>query len=172
MNKITLRPLEGITAGDKEIDFGQTKNDIIDLLGNPDHVEENRLFYDKLDVRFDLDENGLLEFIECQGPYPENSEFNIYGIDPFKLQDNELLDLLTNRNNGETDDFEAPHCYSFLEISVGVWRASVPADIESTIAELKEEGTYEEAKEMMDLDLEKSKYFWTVAVGKTDYYKI
>lgn len=172
MNKITLKPLEGIIVNEKKIDFGQTKNDIINLFGNPNYEEENQLFYDNLDVRFDLDENGLLEFIECQGPFSENSEFNIYDINPFKLQDNNLVDLLTNKNNGEIDDFEAPYSYSFLEISVGIWRASVPTDIESTIAEMKEEGTYEESKEVMDQDLEKSKYFWTVAVGKVNYYKM
>ncbi|ALR29312.1 hypothetical protein ATE47_01630 [Chryseobacterium sp. IHB B 17019] len=172
MNKITLRPLAGITIGEKEINFGQTKHDVIGLLGNPDHVEESQIFYDNLNVRFDLDEDGLLEFIECQGPYPENSIFDIYGVNPFKLKDNELVDLLTDKNSGEIDGFEAPYCYSFLEISVGIWRASVPADIESIVAEMKNEGTYEESKGLMDMDLEKTKYFWTVAVGKPDYYKI
>lgn len=172
MKKIRLRPLEGITVGEKEISFGQTRHDIIDMIGSPDHVEKNQLFYDNLGMRFDLDENGLLEFIECQGPYPENSEVNIYCINPFRLRDNELVDLLTAKNNGEIDGFEAPYCYSFSEISVGIWRASVPADIEAAIAEMRAEGTYEESRQIMDLDLEKSKYFWTVAIGKVDYYKI
>lgn len=171
MNKITLKPLEGVSVNDKKINFGQTKKEIIALLGNPDHEEEEQLYYDSLDIRFDFDENGLLEFAECQGPYSENSEFSIYEIDPFKLQDKELLELLTNKNNGEIDSFEAPYSYSFLEISVGIWRASTPKDIESTITEMKEDGTYEESKEIMDQDLEKSKYFWTIAVGKIDYYK-
>ncbi|KQT25996.1 hypothetical protein ASG22_04695 [Chryseobacterium sp. Leaf405] len=171
MNKIILKPLEGILVNDKKIEFGQGKNDIINLLGKPDNDEEEQFYYDSLDVRFDFDDNGGLEFVECQGPYSENTEFSIYDINPFKLYDTDLIDFLTNKNNGEIDDFEAPYSYSFLEISVGIWRASIPVDIESTITEMKEEGTYEESKEIMDQDLEKSKYFWTIAVGKTDYYK-
>ncbi|MEZ2440693.1 hypothetical protein AB6805_03160 [Chitinophaga sp. RCC_12] len=172
MNRITLKPLDGVIINESKISFGQTKNDLIRLLGNPDYEEENQIFYNNLDVRFDLDKNGLLEFIECQGPYSENSEFNIYGINPFKLPANELVTLLTNKNDGEIDDFEVPYSYSFLEISVGVWRATVPTDIAAAIAEMKADGSYEAAKEVMDQDLEKSGYFWTVAVGKVDYYKI
>ena len=33
MKKIRLRPLEGITVGEKEISFGQTRHDIIDMIG-------------------------------------------------------------------------------------------------------------------------------------------
>lgn len=172
MNRITLKPLEGIIINESKISFGQTKNDLINLLGSPDYEDENQVFYENLDVRFDLDKNGLLEFIECQGPYSGNSEFNIYGISPFKLPANELVTLLTNENNGEIDDFEVPYSYSFLEISVGVWRAAVPTDIAAAIAEMKADGSYEAAKEVMDQDLEKSGHFWTIAVGKVDYYKI
>jgi hypothetical protein len=171
MNKIILKPLEGIIINENKIDFGHTKKEIIALLGNPDHEEEEQLYYDSLDIRFDFDENGLFEFVECQGPYSENSEFTIYKIDPFKLQDNDLLNLLTNENNGEIDTLEAPYSYCFLETSVGIWRASTPTDIESTISEMKQEGTYEKSKEIMDQDFEKSKHFWTVAVGKISYYK-
>lgn len=171
MNNIILKPLEGIVINEKTIIFGQTKNEITDVLGKPDHEEDDQLYYDHLDIRFDFDENGLMEFAECQGPYSEYSEFSIYDIDPFKLEGNALLELLTEKNNGEIDDFEAPYSYSFLEISVGIWRASTSADIESAIDEMKEDGSYEDSKEIMEKDLEKSKYFWTIAVGKVDYYK-
>lgn len=172
MHKITLKPLEGIIVNENRISFGQTKNDVISLFGDLGYEEDNQLFYDHLDVRFDFDDAGLLEFIECQGPYSENSEFTIYDVNPFKLHDNDLVDLLTNKNNGETDDFEAPYSYCFSESAVGIWRAAVPGDIASTIAEMKEDGSYEQAKRTMDQELNKSRYFWTIAVGKVDYYNI
>lgn len=171
MHRITLIPLQGITVGDTPIHFGQTKAKLLQLLGQPDYEEEGQLYYHSLDVRFDLDASGAVEFIECQGPYSEQSEFTLYGVNPFQLPADDLVALCAAQNNGGIDDGEAPYCYCFLESSVGLWRAFGPAHMEALIAEMKEEGTYAEAKEAMDAELEKSGYFWTVAVGKAGYYQ-
>jgi len=171
MNRVVLNQLEGITVNDTEITFGKRREEVIALLGEPQREEEAQLYYDSLDIRFDFDDHGFLEFIECQGPHSENSEFRIFNVDPFNMNDEQLVDLLTKANNGEIDDFEAPYSFCFLEISVGVWRAATPADLESAIEQAKADGSYSESGESMHQQLESARYFSTVAVGKRGYYK-
>ena len=41
--------------------------------------------------------------------------------------------------------------------------------MEEGIAEMKESGEYENNRESIDEDLEKSRNFWTIGIGKPDY---
>ena len=133
---------------------------------------ESQLFYDHLELRIDLDNSEEIEFIEfIYGPYPENTELEIYGINPFKTGSQNLIEILTQNNNGEIDKTEEPYCYSFLESSIGIFRDSCEDDIEKMISEMKENGDYSENQEWVFEDKEKAKYFWTIGLGKKDYYK-
>ena len=42
--------------------------------------------------------------------------------------------------------------------------------MEESIAEMKERGEYEDNRVWLDEDLEKSRNFWTVGIGKAGYY--
>lgn len=172
--RIDLIPLVGARIdGVGEINFGQTIKEIKAVLGEPSLDEGKKLYYDDMEFRLDFDKKNKLEFIELiEGPFTEKIEPVIYGIDPFKMPAAELVALLSSNGNNEVDDSEAEYAYTFPEISVGVWRDLTEAVMNETIAELKERGEYEAGKSAFDQDLEKSKFFWTIAIGVKDYYKI
>ena len=130
------------------------------------------MFYDDLELRIDLDNSDKIEFIEfIYGPFPKKIEIEIYGINPFKTKSTDLIEILTEKNNGEIDLSEEPYCFAFLESSIGIFRDSCESDIDEMITELKENREYFENEKWVLEDKEKAKYFWTVGLGKKDYYK-
>ena len=173
MKKIILHPLKGIEFENKEIlELGTSKNELIQRLGKASSGTDKQLFYDDLELRIDLDNSEEIEFIEfIYGPFPEKTEIELYGINPFKTDSHNLIEILTKNNTGEIDTTEEPYCYAFLESSIGVFRDSCEVDIEEMIAEMKENGDYSENEEWVLEDKEKAKYFWTIGLGKKDYYK-
>ncbi|MCB9190013.1 MAG: hypothetical protein H6600_06795 [Flavobacteriales bacterium] len=170
--KIILLPLQGVKVGNQFIEFGTPKKELINMLGRPSSDSENQLFYDDLEIRIDLDDSEKIEFIEfLNGPFPEKTEVEIYGVNPFQVTSHSFIQLLSEKNNGQVDDTEEPYCYSFLESSVGIFRDSCEVDVEEMISEMKEEGTYSEHEDWILEDKEKAKYFWTIGIGSKNYYK-
>lgn len=174
MIKIELIPLEGIHIENiGKLSLGESKTNIEKLLGEPsDNPDNIQLFYDDYELRIDLDENENVEFIEfIYGPFPESTELSIYGINPFQIGANQLIEILTEKNNGEVDNSEAGYCYIFLNNSVGVWRQITEQDVEQDIAGMKTNNEYEENKNWLEEELVKAKNFWTIGIGGKDYYK-
>jgi len=172
MKKIDFIPLTGISIDlDTNIEFGMTKSELIDHIGEPSNEFENELYFDELELHIDLDENGTIEFIESiMGPYPEKTEISVNGINPFKTKAEMLIDILTEFNNGIIDKSEADYGYSFLDKSIGLYRHSTVQDIEEMIKEMKSNNDFENQKEDALYELEKSQFFWTFGIGKKGYY--
>ena len=173
MNKIILYPLKGIEFESKKmLELGTSKVEIIKSLGKPSSGTDKQMFYDNLELRIDIDNSKNIEFIEfIYGPFPEKTEIELYGINPFKTNSTDLIEILIENNNGEIDSSEEPYCFAFLESSIGIFRDSCESDIDEMISELKENGEYSENEEWVLDDKEKAKYFWTVGLGIKDYYK-
>ncbi|EGW40332.1 hypothetical protein [Desulfosporosinus sp. OT] len=159
--RVELIPLKGIQIGTEDkVQFGQSKEAVKGILGNPNTEYDNKLYYDDLEIRIDFDVNGCVEFMEVlSGPYCEKIEPFMYGKNPFELVDTQLLQFLAEMNNGSIDDHEAVYGYSFLNISVGIWRDMTSKNIEEMIHEVKEAGNYDLWKEELEMDLERTKYF-------------
>ncbi len=174
MIKIEILPLEGMEIGSiGKLSLGESKLEIEKLLGNPSESSNlKQLFYDQLEVRIDLDNEGNAEFIEflC-GPFPENTELSIYGINPFEIWADRLIEILAEKNNGKIDDSEAEYCYTFLNISVGIWRQLTEKSVEESIAEMKADHKYEDNKDWLNEDLKRAKNFWTIGIGVKSYYE-
>lgn len=173
MINITLYPLQGIDiAGVGTINFGQSRSDVEKILGLPgDHSDRNRSFYQYYECRIDYDESDMVNFIEfIYGPFPERTQLSLYGIDPFRIGADNLVELLSAKNGGEIDDSEADICYAFINISVGIWRDNTEKDAEEMIAESKENGDYKYDRESLEEELEKSRNFWTIGIGKAGCY--
>lgn len=174
MTNIDILPLDGIDIENLgKISLGQSQSDIEKLLGQPSsNSNPKRLFYNDYELRIDLDENGKIEFIEFfYGPFPDKTELSIYGINPFKIGADNLLEILTEKNNGQIDDSEADYCFGALNISVGIWRDTTTKEIEESIVEMKESNQYEENKDWINEDLNKAKNFWTIGIGIKNYYQ-
>ena len=174
MTKIEILPLDGIKIENiGKLSLGQSKADIEKLLGKPSDTSNlKQLFFDEYEVRIDIDKKGNAEFIEfIYGPFPEKTELSIYGVDPFQIGASKLIEILTEKNNGKIDDSEAEYCYTFQNISVGVWRQLTEKTVEESIAEMKADNEYEENKDWLNEDLEKAKNFWTIGIGVKNYYE-
>ena len=174
MTKIEILPLDGIKIENiGKLSLGQSKADIEKLLGKPSDTSNlKQLFFDEYEVRIDIDKKGNAEFIEfIYGPFPEKTELSIYGVDPFQIGASKLVEILTEKNNGKIDDSEAEYCYTFQNISVGVWRQLTEKTVEESIAEMKADNEYEENKDWLNEDLEKAKNFWTIGIGVENYYE-
>ena len=174
MTKIEILPLDGIVIENiGKLSLGQSKSEIEKLLGKPsDSSNLKQLFFDEYEVRIDLDKKGNAEFIEfIYGPFPEKTELSIYGVNPFQIGATKLVEILAEKNNGKIDDSEAEYCYTFQNISVGVWRQLTEQNVEESIAEMKADNEYEENKDWLNEDLNKAKNFWTIGIGVKNYYE-
>ena len=174
MTKIEILPLDGIVIENiGKLSLGQSKSDIEKLFGKPSESSNlKQLFFDEYEVRIDLDKKGNAEFIEfIYGPFPEKTELSIYGVNPFQIGATKLVEILAEKNNGKIDDSEAEYCYTFQNISVGVWRQLTEQNVEERIAEMKADNEYEENKDWLNDDLEKAKNFWTIGIGLENYYE-
>jgi hypothetical protein len=173
MIKIEVYPLKGIKIENVgEINLGQTKSEVERLLGKSFKTfDDKRLYYHNYEFRIDIDEFLNVEFIEfLSGPFPEKIKLSLYNIDPFQIGADNLFALLAEKNNGEIDKTEADYCYCFINISVGIWRQITQKSVEESIAEMILSGEYQENKDSLAEELEKSKNYWTVGIGVPNYY--
>ena len=173
MINIEILPLEGIVIENVgKINLDITKSDILKLLGQPSELSNKKqLFFNDYELRIDFDKNDKVEFIEfIFGPFPEKTKLSIYNIDPFQIGAEKLVEILSEKNNGEIDDSEADLSFRFLDISVGIWRDMTEKEAEEIIHEMTAENPYEENKSWLDEDLENSKNYWTIGIGRKNYY--
>ena len=145
---IEIIPLSGIKMDSIDIVLGNDMESIINIIGKPDYQEGSQLYYDRYEFRLDFDITKKLEFIELQGPYTKKVLPLIYGVNPFKLDAEELVNI--------------------LNISIGVWRQNTPEDISQS--EIK--GTTDEERNIWEKEQNKAKHFWTIGVGNIGYYDI
>ena len=174
MIQIKIFPLNGIEIENIGIiRLGDTRTVIEETLGSPDSSSNaTQLYYDDYELRIDLNQNNRIEFIEfTHGPFPEKTKLNLYGIDPFQVGAEQLVAILTEKNQGEIDLSEANYNFSFLNISVGIWRQFTVDDIQQNITEMKDCHEYEKNKNWLLADLDKAKNFWTIGIGEKNYYQ-
>lgn len=165
---IEIIPLKGIKMDSIDVILGDDLESITNIIGKPDYQEESQLYYDRYEFRLDFDLNKKLEFIELQGPYTNRVIPLIYGVNPFELEAAELVTLLKEKNGSNIDDAEAPYCYCFRNISIGVWRQNIPEDISQS--EIRD--ATDEERKIWIIEQNKAKHFWTIGVGNIGYYDI
>lgn len=201
MVEIVFIPLDGILIQNiGKICLGQTEKDVEKILGapptrylsyyhqgllsfyNPNFIQyvpigvtftnNMQYFYEDLELRIDFDDEHKVEFIEyIGGPFPDKIKPIIYGKEALALPADELIGLLTEKNNGEINDHNGKYIYSFLEIDVGIFREITEAGAKENIEEGKRDGTYYKNKDSFEQDLLKSRHFWTVGIGNKGYYR-
>ncbi len=166
----TLKPLEGICWNEYSISLENTKKEVEKVLGQPDIVENSYYYFDN-ELRFDFDNNEKVKFIEFLGGMEGTIQPQIYGVNAFTTEAEELYKTLKEHNVGENVDSENGYSYTFHGISVGVYREIIPEDMEEMIEEMKEEGVQIEGNE--DLEVEKKRaYHWaTIGIGRSGYYE-
>ena len=173
MIRIKIKPLKGVEIeGIGNIDLGQTKVEVEKTLKLPQAIGINRSLYDdEHELRIDFDNSGVVNFIEfIYGPFPDKTELNLYDINPFKLESGKLVDFLREKNSNEVESKNGEYHYFFKNIGISVWRDATEQEALEMIERLKAKGEGKENEEWVKEDLERSKYFWTIAVCLPSYY--
>lgn len=168
LNEIIILPLDGIRPDGKEIRLESTADELKAVLGEPELVHKNSMYYFGSELRFDLDADGKTEFIEFLGGADGDLQPIIYGAPAFKTPADELYKLLAEKNGGNINS-ENGYSYAFLNLSVGVYRESVPSDIEEMIAEAEREGCPMSAEDIAS-ERKKADFWATIGIGIADYY--
>lgn len=168
-DRIDIIPLDGVRIGRKGIHLSDTQEEIESVLGRPCSIWENSFYYFNNELRVDFDEQGCVEFIEFLGGIDGKIQPCIYGMPVFKTEADRLYTVLKDQNNGDIDDSENGYSYSFLKLSVGIYRESTPESVQEMINEAEQEG---EAMSTEDIEYETSKamYWSAIGIGVKDYY--
>jgi len=169
VNDVVITPLKGIHIGDKPINLYSTSGEIKAVLGEPECVRNNSLYYFASELRIDIDNNDKAEFIEFLGGTDGALQPTIYGVPAFGTDADGLYKLLAEKNGGDINDSENGYSYAFLNISVGVYRESIPSDIEEMIAEAESEG-YPMSTEDIAEERRKAAFWATIGIGIGGYY--
>ena len=161
MEKIKLIPLVGMEFSDAKIALASSQKDVKNLFGEPYSTRNHSLFYFNNELRFDFDDDGSIEFIEFLGGFDGKLQPVIYGVSAFRTPADTLYNVLSKENQGEIDDSEDGYSYGFLNISVGVYRLSVPQDVEDLIAEAIADKKPMDEAEIED-EMKKANYWATI----------
>lgn len=170
MQKIRLIPLVGIELNHVTITFSFSQEDVKKLLGEPCSTEEGSIYYFDNELRFDFDDDGKMEFIEFLGGIDGKLQPTIYDVSAFQSEAEDLYDILSEKNHGDIDDSENGYSYGFLNISVGIYRPSIPEDVEEMIAEAKKDGEPMNEEEIED-EMRRANYWATIGIGVESYYR-
>ena len=139
-DRIEIIPLKGMLVGNKEINFMDTEEIVINKLGNPTskniswNGKVDEFYYFENEVRLDFDTSSKkLEYIEFLGGYDAEINPLLYGYNVFTIKADELVDVIKKHDNGPIDRSEGENAYSFINSSIGVWRELTPTIFEEEI---------------------------------------
>lgn len=166
---IKIKPLEGIAWNGRSVPLKCSREAVGQVFGKPD-VWKNSYYYFENELRFDFDDNGELEFIEFLGGTEGKIQPELFGSDPFSMQADELYRILAEHNDGEIDDPENGCSYAFKELSIGIYRDTVPEDVLEMIEEAKESGE-PLSEDDINEEMHKANHWATIGLGVKGYYQ-
>lgn len=169
LEDIVITPLKSVSIGGSEIRLGCTSNELKSALGEPESLHKNSTYYFGNELRIDFGADGRAEFIEFLGGTDGALQPMIYGVPAFKTGADELYALLAEKNGGEIDDSENGYSCAFLNISVGVYRESIPGNVEEMISEAERDG-FPMSAEDIAAERKKAEFWATIGIGRTGYY--
>lgn len=173
--KIDIVPLEKISIDEKEIFLGMNKQQVSDLLGEPESIHLQyggktwRHYYYNTELAIDYNKDDMIEFIEFLGGIDGELKPYIYGISAFESSADELFSVLSEHNNGKIDDHEQPYSYAFLDISVGIYRESSPEAVQEWIDEMQANGEEYDPDALAE-EMREANHWLTIGIGSKNYY--
>lgn len=167
---IEIFPLDKAVFDGVSVCLGMERTTVENAIGKGKLVGNRYYYYDN-ELAIDYDKNDKVEFIEFLGGIEGVLQPEIYGVSVFEANADELIELLKQKNNGETDDTEQGYSYSFFNISVGVYREIRPTDVLEMIEEMKADGIPTEDNEDLAADMRRANHWATIGVGVAGYYR-
>lgn len=165
---IQIYPLDKVVFDDVSIYFGMEKSEVELVLGAGE-VIGNRYYYFNSEMAIDYQENKV-DFIEFLGGVDGKLKPTIYGVSVFDTNAAELVDVLKTNNDGEIGDDENGYSYQFSNISIGVYRETLPDEIAEMIEEAKNDGNPMSDDEI-EYEMKKANHWATIGVGVAEYYQ-
>jgi len=167
---IVIYPLEKAVIDGAEVCLGMECSAIEAVIGKG-RFAGNRCYYYNNELSVHYNSCKRAEFIEFLGGPEGFLRPVIYGVSAFDVPADDLIELLTQKNAGKIDDSEKDYSYSFLNISVGVYRETKPADIEKMIEEMKADGMPDESICGTEIELERANHWSAIGIGISGYYQ-
>ncbi len=167
---IEMLPLIGIKVGGSEIAFSASREDVERLLGAPYSERGASIYYFNNELRFDFDKSGGIEFVELLGGIDGELRPQIYGLSAFETDADELYNVLAEKNKGEIADNENGYSYAFFNISVGIYRETIPDNVREMIEEAAGEG-YPMSAEDINAEMRRARHWATIGIGNRGYYE-
>lgn len=166
---VELIPLVGIDLDGKTIRLGEERTKIQLVLGQPECVHKNSLYYFRNKLRIDFDRQGQAAFIELLGGPDGALQPVIFGMAAFQAEPEAVVERLKERNGSDILDTENGYSYAFQSLGVGLYRESVPENVQEMIEEAQADGHPLSAE---DIEYETRRTHWaTIGVGTKDYYQ-
>jgi hypothetical protein len=167
MYQITLLPQVGVQIeGLPHVNFGDTKETVIKVLGEFTEVRESRVEYSQYGFFADFKDDDTFEALEFWN-YMDGFVSEVYIYDKEVLQNPAAETLaIIKEKNGNIDSIDG----WFYNVDV-IYSGGKPGDFQKIIEQYKQEGTYEESKAYLEEDYKKSHYFSSFGIGYKGYCK-
>lgn len=167
---IEIYPLEKVVIDGASIYLGMERSSVEAAIGKGQHVG-NRFYYYGSEMAVDYGADQKVEFIEFLGGIDGSLRPIIYGVSAFDTPADELVELLKQKNDGRVNDSEQGYSFSFLNISIGVYRETRPSDVIEMLEEMKVDGIPTENNEDVAAEMRKANHWATIGVGVHGYYQ-
>lgn len=167
---IEIYPLDKVVFDGVPVYLGMEQTAVENVIGKGQLIGKRYYYYNN-EIAIDYSENGTVEFIEFLGGMEGSLHPMIYNVSAFDVEADELAELLKQENAGEVKDSEKGYSYSFLNISVGVYREIRPVDVLEMIEEMKAAGISMEENEDVAADMRRANHWATIGVGVAGYYQ-
>ena len=167
---IEIFPLEKVVFDGNSVCLGMERSAVENAIGTG-QIIGNRTYYYNNELAIDYSKNNTVEFIEFLGGIEGILHPTLYGISAFEINADELIEVLKDKNNGVMTDTEQGYSYSFLNISIGVYREIRPSDVMEMIEEMKADGISIEDNEDVIADMRRANHWATIGVGIRGYYQ-
>lgn len=168
--KIRLIPGLGVQLGDATIRLGDSREQVEEILGVGQAID-NQVYYYESDFMVEYDSAGKVCFIECRGGMEAVHQPEIYGVMAFQEQAKQVLELLERENAGTVIDEENGYSYQYTNISVGIYRAVLPGEIEEMIQEMEADGINPQENEDLQRDIIRSQHIETIGIAVKGYWE-
>ena len=166
---IEIYPLEKVVIDNIAIALGDGQSNIDAIIGKGQLVGDRYYYYDS-ELAISYDSFGNAEFIEFLGGVDGHLKPTIYGVSVFDADAAEIYELLKRHNGDNMVDTERGYCYSFLNLSIGIYRESTPESVSEMIGEAMRFGN-PMADEEIQYEMKKANHWATIGLGVAGYYQ-
>ena len=167
---IKIIPLDKVEIDGSVISLGMKKEIVEKTIGKGELTGE-RYYYYNSEMAIDYDSDDKVEFIEFLGGIEGSLKPTIYNISAFDINADTLVEILKRNNDGDIDYEEQGYSYVFLNISVGIYRESIPTNILEMIEEMKADGVSIEDNEDLKFEKKKAEHWAAIGIGVDGYYR-